>query len=578
MDYGFDTTEIHLDQTHDASGNLIKVTEAFNAWFASLHAGNLAAFAGRNFLGGKFVWGHGEATNELYRHTPPNPSGIYVDKPELIRSLVPLIAPVQAPLPDRQIVPGDFGYQNGVLDASALCHKLVAAIQMGQLSLPASHRVYVYLAVEGPLFMSTSYWAGWANTVWNAMVSWLDYVQPFWPCIRCPYVVSPSGGYILPDYVKYCLDHVGSDYPSAQVRSAALWADAPDPIYCKDGAVPDWTRFPSQYQQPFQVTSTITLPIDVPVVLWRYAQYSDAEDPSKFAGGQPVALDVTNDAYDAMTSMLGVQAWNMTRDNAFYRGIDTDQRVDAHVTCLTAAELDGNALTFVGRYYRTEQLTDLEVDILSSFGISVVGIAEVGSPTTSNYFGDQQKDGTWKANDQGLSDGKNAFEFAMGRPGKDKSQPPFGMIEKPQPPYTAIYFTADYPADQSQDKDLITSYVANVLKAYTDHLSQHPELPYLIGMYGPGNVLEWCYEQGIVSCFYQAGGAQISYGNLPSGHWPWGHNNLWQYKNDQEDSPGKGYCGLEAPTAAHPNRHGVDFDASWGDEGAWHRELFTVTP
>jgi hypothetical protein len=59
-------------------------------------------FAGRNFLGGDFIWGHGEATDAI---THPSPEDL-----STLNLLTSFIAPMQAPIAARQQTIGPFGF------------------------------------------------------------------------------------------------------------------------------------------------------------------------------------------------------------------------------------------------------------------------------------------------------------------------------------------------------------------------------------------------------------------------------------------------------------------------------------
>src|SRR5262249_54311849 len=59
-------------------------------------------FAGRNFLGGDFIWGHGEATGAI---PPPRPEAL-----SPLNRLTSFIPPMQAPNAARQQTIGPFGF------------------------------------------------------------------------------------------------------------------------------------------------------------------------------------------------------------------------------------------------------------------------------------------------------------------------------------------------------------------------------------------------------------------------------------------------------------------------------------
>ncbi len=114
-------------------------------------------FAGRNFLGGDFIWAHAEATDAL-----DNPSPQDLAKLNLLTSL---IAPMQAPLSDRQRTTGVFGHQYGRIDGQAICERIAASVRSGEFDLPATGFVNVWLCVEPGVPLSVDYWAGWSDQV-----------------------------------------------------------------------------------------------------------------------------------------------------------------------------------------------------------------------------------------------------------------------------------------------------------------------------------------------------------------------------------------------------------------------------
>src|SRR5918911_324473 len=174
MAFGIDTFRVHIDQV------LAAPWDAFRTWNgAELDGGTLTGgdpvFAGRNFLGGDFIWGHAEATNASSEPDGPAfplPAGDpSPEHPGNLKLRVPLIAPVQAPQPAQaprlanQALAGDEGVLNGQIDGDALCRRLSAAIAAQELSIQASGLVDVWLAVDPDSAFTIEYWSGWADTV-----------------------------------------------------------------------------------------------------------------------------------------------------------------------------------------------------------------------------------------------------------------------------------------------------------------------------------------------------------------------------------------------------------------------------
>jgi len=94
--FGIDTQTSHLD--------LIQ-WPAFQAW----NGGLVPAFAGRNFIGGNFLWAPAEATLAL---TNPSPNDF-----SKLAMLTPLVAPFQGASTTRQQVTGERGTLYGQIDA-----------------------------------------------------------------------------------------------------------------------------------------------------------------------------------------------------------------------------------------------------------------------------------------------------------------------------------------------------------------------------------------------------------------------------------------------------------------------------
>ena len=184
MAFGIDTFRSHID---------LIVWTAFQTWNGATPAadgtqvGGLPLFAGRNFLGGNFIWGHSEATNSSSEPDPgpgnpgpryPLPAGTpSPDHPENLTLFVDHIAPIQARedhktspqiVTSRQQILGDKGRLLGRIDADALCKRIKAGILAGEFQ--AGQFVFVWLDVDPGLDFSADYWAGWSDTVNNSML------------------------------------------------------------------------------------------------------------------------------------------------------------------------------------------------------------------------------------------------------------------------------------------------------------------------------------------------------------------------------------------------------------------------
>lgn len=214
-------------------------------------------FAGRYF-GGGYTWEADEFTD--FKATT---GGICTK-----------IAPLRASQPDRQTG----SYSDGETDGTDTCDRIRNAIDAGQLQIPTSGEVYVYLDVEAGTALSSAYWAGWANAVniydFNGGV-------PFYPAIYTQF--TNQGGLYLPQpSVQDAVDHACSDYPNADVVVNANWTANPESSTSQCG--PDGNADWSALGQPTQ--DLCGSQVDVPVLLYQYAENCPCieEGFSGFAG------------------------------------------------------------------------------------------------------------------------------------------------------------------------------------------------------------------------------------------------------------------------------------------------------
>ncbi|MGC8498170.1 MAG: hypothetical protein ACP5OV_01555 [Acidimicrobiales bacterium] len=199
-----------------------------------------------------------------------------------------IIAPLTAPNAANQQTGGTNGNDLGASDGQATCSSIEAAITQGQLTIPASGVVYVYLDVEPGINITPAYWAGWANEV-NSYVSGGN--APFVPAVYT--TMTESGGlYYRAGNVTYALGKAASDYPSQFVTCAGYWASEPEPCAaCQPGY--DASSAFSQcgtYVQPVGGGNTA----DVSVLLWQYAEQHGCTvtcGVTGFAGGQTLDID-----------------------------------------------------------------------------------------------------------------------------------------------------------------------------------------------------------------------------------------------------------------------------------------------
>jgi hypothetical protein len=150
MPFGIDTFRTHLDLI---DWDLFKQLNSGQIVNNDVVGGD-PDFAGRNFLGGDFIWGHAEATDALgiNSSTDDDNGNANPEHPELLNLRTPFIAPMQAPQqPPRQQLSGVLGHVYGRIDADALCNRLAASISAGEFNLPQSSLIHVWLSVDPTL-------------------------------------------------------------------------------------------------------------------------------------------------------------------------------------------------------------------------------------------------------------------------------------------------------------------------------------------------------------------------------------------------------------------------------------------
>jgi len=522
-------------------------------------------FAGRNFIGGDFLWGHAEATDAM---TNPNPEHL-----EKLHQLTSLIAPMQAPQPTRQQVTGPLGNFYGRFDADALCEKISACVNSGELALPQGDLVHVWLSVDPNAPFSADYWAGWADKVnqfpFFTVSGGPRVAQPFRACINCSFAIGISQKLQPDSRVIAAIATAGTNYRGSHTTCYAFWADsaAASPL--------DWSKF-----------SGATTPL-----LWRFSHgFHDT-------GGRVLsdlfdvdAANPTAGIQKATDYMLAVQQWQPNVPNILNYGFITLQQhdgiTDAQIKQIQANPfpqltdlgghytLPGRKVTVIGRYLKPNVTKDggdwimhrEEARRLSDAKFHIFTIWEnpntaagmeplkTGARSGIEYF-----DPAFHA---GTEDGAAAFAWCGGTLG--------------QPPQTPVYFCVDFdaadfgdtkPVTTADARQRILNYFTLVKNARDAYANQNPDRYYLIGLYGNGAVNRWCYEQGIVSAFWQSVSPAGSGNRLP-GEFPfdpnalpgrpWFHANRWQFNKE---------AGLESNGWRFVP--GADPDVDWGDGGTW---------
>jgi hypothetical protein len=554
MIVGVDTFATHLD--------LITWADV-TTW----NNGTAVAFAGRNFLAKDFLWGHGEATNALTNPDPNHPQNLAVT--------VPLIAPIQAPQPDRQQFEGRLGSLFGEIDGRAICARLAWSIAAGEFQVQATRLALVWLAVDPTVALSVDYWAGWSSAVNHFASSSVGatlagnpapLARPFLPCILCRYTADTAGAWHPDPHVRAVITNPGP----GGYTPFALWADAPDPDPngVRPNPVLNWTQF-----------SAATSPL-----IWRFSTGIRQADNSPVNAAYNVDVLLVPPAVprDARDYMLSAQAWQTSRTGVRV-GFSNNQVAtnDQLNNCILAMDLppmtdsthvqvDGGQVRFLGRYIKMHgaaaaSITRNEAERASNGSVPLFTIWENvntlahGEPVWPDpqhpnplHIGIQYFDPVSHA---GTEDGREAFTFA-GR-------------QLRQPPHTPIFFAIDgdpnwthviapHAVPPQTEGDWIVGYFTLIHAQRAAWVAANPARPYLIGVYGGGRVLRELYTRGIVDMYWQAMSPGFDESQPAHSWWPWPHLNRWQYNGDQTFA-----C------AVGPSMTGIDPDADWGDGGTW---------
>lgn len=528
--------------------------------------GGEPAFAGRNFLGGKFIWGHAEATDAIKTPNPWNLPSITVNFTR--------IAPIQALNGPRQSQLGERGCLYGQIDGRAICDRIAGTSRAGEFTVDAGTVINIWLAVDPVAEFSVDYWSGWSDAV-NSYI-YKDrkdgpVLRPFAASILCRY--NRLGGRFVRE------PHIGATLTAAKSRKDMnttchdFWADAPDPD--ADGVRPGPNL-------DFSLFDAAEMP-----AIWRFSR--SFRDKAGVAQSVNYSLDVVREAVPpdvfapATSFMLSPARWQPSATNIQNLGFSVSDPIhDEQLKCVqrtpipempdfadeahpvqAAADhhthLPARTTSVIGKYLRIPpdaahpNVEADELQRLSDANVATFVVFERGSagPVRTAYF---------QVPNQGTQDATLAFEYCGGT--------------LRLPPYSIVYFAVDYDAgDPSTNgveiaegraggpdaERLVGQYFDQIAAQRDVYTSAHPDRPFEIGVYGPGKVLEWCYGKGVVTGFWQSlssGATGNSYGTRP-----WGHASRWQYQGI-----GDGHV-LPAPWACIP---GIDPDVDWGDGGQWN--------
>jgi len=466
MSFGIDTFRSRLDLR--PTGPAISAGGDFFAW----NGGARPLFAGRNFLGDDFIWGHAEATNAssepdgaAYPLQQGDPSP---ENPENLTLLVDRVAPIQAPQPARQQLTDHRGRLFGQIDADAICKRVVAAIHSGEVERSdTTGRAHVWLSVDPDVPFSEDYWAGWADTVNNfpLTVGFEVEIQPFMAAVICRYVAGTDGRLRPEPHVIAALAsrHRGMD-TSVHGRWAdlRLWDNAPADLLANGSPLLDWNRFD---------------PPTAPV-LWRFAHGFNRRDGTP--AGVPFDVDAASPMADPLDFMLQPQRWQPNVPSIRNPGFsNTDAITAAQIDCFHGTDLQdindtnfspnrghfrvpGGRVKVVGRYIRHSAALSMgapEAQMLSDAGFSLFTIWETarnlggGMGVSESSQDDEHAIDHWGPFNTNLH--KNIFYFNPDPDGNPATHDDAGTQDGTeafrycrdvlrQPPHTPVFFAIDF--------------------------------------------------------------------------------------------------------------------------------------
>ena len=614
MIYGITTSRAHLD-TLDSQVYPLDPAEPTDTqidwaevsqWMQQADPkSDLAMFAGRYFLGAATaaevddgtafcLWGHGEAVDVL---APKR------------------IVPIQRADRVRQAAVGDVGLAFGKLDATEIAAYLDRCLAVGDLQVVDTQQILVFLEVEDGTQLSIEYWASWANTLHDAILSPAqlqrrtgnEQTQLLTPGVLCAYAFDDDAGAFLPEpYVRACLDQYG---PSGfRTHCDGLWARRllADPT--RGASKFDWTTI-GDYSQPRRVLG-LELPYmhRVPV---RYLRYLDSVDVQQIPPGAArdslslLTIDLpADDGDDPVAASFMATPWSTDRrdgsgkllDLPSQLGVDMSLRATASAACLGRARVTVRSLpynrggmavnltgpcAFAVRYYRPalpgraptgRPLTVAESAALSANGVQIAACWQHTADLDSGwvpYVNDLESP---FVKGLGRKDGTGAFVYAAETIGQAPYTPVYFSVDFPLGapryfPWNDPYYVQQYKAGDPNNQPVATlglapilDYFADVRRGYRDYLTTHPGTPYYVGVYCDPKTAAALYRVGLVSHFWQ-----------PAAVEPFPHLNVWQVGMDGTPGVASDNAALQACAPPGGARGGlwVDVNVAWGDPGVF---------
>ena len=203
----------------------------------------------------------------------------------------------------------------GEADAKAVCNRVWDVVKGGELTLPDSRSVIVYLDIEAGVTLSPDYWHGWASGVYWFSTGFFQW--PFYAGLYCMTQHNPEAEHIATDPHDQ-LHRIPSDdvidgltLPpnSCSSRCYGIFATNPQVDNRFDvGFQPDWeNRFEDWPQTVRVIFGLFPWDFKVKVVLWQYGMQQGNPNPSPPAfNALGIDLDEASPDGEATRRMLKI--------------------------------------------------------------------------------------------------------------------------------------------------------------------------------------------------------------------------------------------------------------------------------
>lgn len=285
--------------------------------------------------------------------------------------------------------------------------------------------------------------------------------KPNWPIIK--------QGFKSPDNIRalQCLLNFRTQNNALSITGTynTATSNAVKEFQRANNLTPDGTVGESTFNK---LISNLTLPVE------NNNRYTNANKAAQYllkkfttitANG--VYSEATKQAVKSFKTLMGIRGdgidattWQYLFGYYFYPTLACDTATT--ITTASLQLLKDNGYSFVGRYLpgASHPITSSEKKIITDGGLYIYSIWEKGDPTVISYY----------TASQGTSDARKAIN---------------GANTIGQPHNTPIYFAIDCDVTQSDINGPIKAYL-NAIKRFFDT----GNIPYELGLYGPGAVLE----------------------------------------------------------------------------------------